>query len=1029
MPQSMLAPITRGSPRPDNPTERAPLALALLPALIGAVTLAGWVLGVSSLRNWTEESPNAGFGTGLGLVASGLAVALLSVRARTRLPKVVGRVLAVSLLGFGSLATLHHLTGWGEVFDQWVFRTFSPAMRVSLWSGWPSAPAAACFVVAGAALLLLQLGRRWSFVTSQVLVVTLGALAYFTAASYSYSGTFLVRAAISRPLFLSLPAAVGLGLLAVALLWAVPHRGIAGLLTGPSMSAVLARRLTVALLLSVPLVGLLVDLVAALGLDDLPSAFAAMASMGVLLAIGVLLLTTRALAQEEGARLAAEEALSRSEAHFRGVVENAPDAIFVSDADGRITDVNPAAVALLGLSRDAVLGRTTTDLISPAGPQERTGEPHARRKVAITSEWWLRRGDRWVPVELSMSGLPGGRRISFVRDLTARRRAEQDRALLATLVDSAEDAIVALTREGYIQTWNRGAQRIFGYSAEQARGEHLRLLAPAGQEGETEARLARVLHDGRSQSFEATRQRQDGTLVPVSLIAAPIREPDGAIVGVSAILRDETERRHAEERLRLSEARFRTALLHAPAVVWNRDQEGALAWIHRPQGAPAQEAEDVFPAADLEKLRELERRVLGSGAGLRDELRLDDGRAFDLTLEPLRGPGSEVLGVTGAAWEITQAVRTREELMRARESEARNRVWLQAVIDQMPEGVLLLDRGGRATWNRAALALAQSDPGRPDRFGNAVVLALEDAQGIPLAEEDLPWVRAMAGEEVSGVELVALTGEGRRVPLLVRAKAVHRNGVGGAVVVFQDISTFKQLEQMREEWVSIIAHDLRQPVTVVQMTADLLQKHRDALPARATALLDRLQSATARLERMIHDLLDFSRLEARRLALMRRDCDLRQVIQEAVDASSEATRGHAVRVVLRPGLSRLNADPDRIAQVLINLLSNAAKYGFTDTPIEVSAEQREGEVEVCVSNRGPGLTPADLSRLFQRFSRAAEPSAAPGTGLGLYIARGLVEAHGGRLWAESTPGEATHFRFTLPLAAAAGPQAAASDFH
>jgi signal transduction histidine kinase len=141
------------------------------------------------------------------------------------------------------------------------------------------------------------------------------------------------------------------------------------------------------------------------------------------------------------------------------------------------------------------------------------------------------------------------------------------------------------------------------------------------------------------------------------------------------------------------------------------------------------------------------------------------------------------------------------------------------------------------------------------------------------------------------------------------------------------------------------------------------------------------------------------------------------VIDEVIERMSRASV-HTEIHVQRCGKAYLCADQDRLEQVLANLLSNALKYGEASRPIELDVRVRDpGEIEVVVTNRGRGIAPEDLPRVFNRFERSREAKAgrAPGLGLGLFICKGIIEAHGGRIWAESTPGETTSFHFTLPL--------------
>jgi signal transduction histidine kinase len=224
----------------------------------------------------------------------------------------------------------------------------------------------------------------------------------------------------------------------------------------------------------------------------------------------------------------------------------------------------------------------------------------------------------------------------------------------------------------------------------------------------------------------------------------------------------------------------------------------------------------------------------------------------------------------------------------------------------------------------------------------------------------------------------------------------------------------------REEWVSMIAHDLRQPVTVITAYADRL---RTVLTQRGSpgelACVEHILTSAGVLKQMIADLLDVSRIEARHLTLRRQPSDLPTLVRAVVERSAATDQSHPVRIVERGSIPLVEIDPIRVEQVLTNLLSNAAKYGYPDTEIYVVMERHDGYVEVSVANRGEGIPADELPRIFARFYRTRQARAGPqaGIGLGLTVARGLVEAQGGRIWAESVPGQMTTFHFTLPIAA------------
>jgi signal transduction histidine kinase len=221
---------------------------------------------------------------------------------------------------------------------------------------------------------------------------------------------------------------------------------------------------------------------------------------------------------------------------------------------------------------------------------------------------------------------------------------------------------------------------------------------------------------------------------------------------------------------------------------------------------------------------------------------------------------------------------------------------------------------------------------------------------------------------------------------------------------------------LRAEWSSVVAHDLRQPLGAISLNAQMLARATD--DPKLLKGIERVRAAANRLNRMVGDLMDLSRLEARRLELVRQRVDVPALVHAAVERVELQAPNRPFEVRLRGDVPEADADPDRIAQVMDNLLTNAVKYGKLGAPIIVSVSRQDGVVEIGVTDEGHALTADELSRLFERFHRtdSAKLQGIQGIGLGLYITRSLVEAHGGRIRAESTPGGVTSFRFTLPVA-------------
>jgi PAS domain S-box-containing protein len=270
--------------------------------------------------------------------------------------------------------------------------------------------------------------------------------------------------------------------------------------------------------------------------------------------------------------------------------------------------------------------------------------------------------------------------------------------------------------------------------------------------------------------------------------------------------------------------------------------------------------------------------------------------------------------------------------------------------------------------------------------------------------------RLRRGERISHHDTVRITKDGRRIDISVSVSPVTdaAGRIVGAATIAQDISERKRMEAAQRDFLAMVSHDLRSPLAVVRASAQLLQRRGEYREATIATILDYAD----RMARLIDDLADVVRLEEGHFPLQREPLDLVALARECAAAAEQHSANHAIRVEASDPSICGEWDRVRLGQVLENLVSNALKHGAEEGEVVVRVNEHQGEALVSVQDSGPGIDPEHVPHLFDRFYRANTRTS--GLGLGLYISRILVEAHGGRIWAESRPGQGSTFTIALP---------------
>jgi len=280
--------------------------------------------------------------------------------------------------------------------------------------------------------------------------------------------------------------------------------------------------------------------------------------------------------------------------------------------------------------------------------------------------------------------------------------------------------------------------------------------------------------------------------------------------------------------------------------------------------------------------------------------------------------------------------------------------------------------------------------------------------------------RFLAGEEIRDEELEMRRADGGRVwvNLSVRPVRDKEGNIVASRSEIVDITEHRKLDQLKDDFIGLVSHELRSPMTVIMGAINTVLSEGDYLSEEETRQL--LKDAALESETLSHllgNLLELSRVQAERLVLHAEAIDVKKVIQDAIEGVERQSSAHRFVVSTPQKLPPVYADPLRLERILYNLLENAVKYSPQGGEIKVTVKPDKEQLVIGVSDRGVGISPADQARLFAPFQRLEEsrPGGARGVGLGLLVCQRLVEAHGGRIWVESKPGRGSSFFFTLPL--------------
>ncbi|MEO7003025.1 MAG: ATP-binding protein, partial [Ktedonobacterales bacterium] len=454
----------------------------------------------------------------------------------------------------------------------------------------------------------------------------------------------------------------------------------------------------------------------------------------------------------------------------------------------------------------------------------------------------------------------------------------------------------------------------------------------------------------------------------------------------------------------------------APTLLcWDVSREAAQRLVALRSEDPAPEPLDGRPlvsapheiwAGEVATLR------LGDASGAVGEVHLLGATGFS-TRRPLTDPVRRraLLG------ELVTAVRLQQEVTRLRQENRQ----LGSILHFSGDGIITVDAALRITGFNPAME-AMTAWRQHEALGRFYydVLRPHTPQGTPLGYERDPLVQAIStGKAAINRELILLTRDDQRVDVSVTAAAVrspHGQPISGVLNV-RDITRTRETEELRSTFISVVSHELQTPIAIIKGYASTLAREDatwDATVARER--LRAIEEEADRLNHLVGNLLYASRIQAGGLKMERMELDLADVVRSVVRRMLARTPDLDVQARMPTQTPLALADRERIEEVLMNLLDNAVKYSPKGRRVRVRGQVTRDEVIISVSDEGPGIPLREQQRIFDRFLRLDNTASrrTQGTGLGLYICRAIVEAHGGRLWVESELGHGSTFFFSLP---------------
>lgn len=735
--------------------------------------------------------------------------------------------------------------------------------------------------------------------------------------------------------------------------------------------------------------------------------------------------------------------LRESEERYRLLVDHAGEAIYTFDRDLKLLSVNRAACEKVGYEAEELLGRNMLELgILHPGDAERVAGNIARLLAGespVRDELrFIRKDGTELLVDVTSAdifGLSGEVEAvtNLALDVTEQRRAEEERERLMQAVEQSVDGIAVADLEGRIIFVNGAWAEMHGYGREEIAGEligkSLEIFHTPEQVRDEVTPFNREALEKGAVSGEVGHKRRDGSLFPAMMSTTVFRDEKGEPRGFVGVARDISEMKRVEEELKRSEATYREIFDAANDAIFVHDLEtGAILDVNRRMtemyGFTREEARSlrvvdissgIYPYTQERAVGMVRKATAGEPQLFEWHARRKDGELFWVEVNLKRGTIAGNERVLAIVREITERKRMEQAL---RESEE----WYRATFEATGTAMFLVDRD-------ALIVDANREMENVFGYSRDEVVGVKRYMEL-LVPEDIERVkrysRLLLKGEIKGpaqFEIKARHKSGRAIEALISVNMLPK--IERSVISLMDITDKKiyerELEQRAEQlrdFLDIAAHELRHPATLLKGYAMTIRRHGDRID-HGTWLesLEAIEAGADRLVYVVEELLDVSRLQRGMFTLNEKEAP----VMEGVDMAAREMRARAkereIAVTTEGDLGTARLDHDRLSRLLIILLDNAVKYSPAGEAVELRAKRTGQELEFAVLDRGTGVPEDMRESIFERFVQVGDVlhHGGLGLGLGLYIAKRIVTAHGGRIWYEPRDGGGSVFRFVIPL--------------